>query len=51
MISNMINTAFQATVVSCAIMYFFPDSKEIAKKYIVKGAKEIIKHLDDPKDD
>jgi hypothetical protein len=50
MISNLINTAFQATVVSCAVMYFFPDSKEVARKYVVKAAKEIVKRFDD-KDD
>lgn len=47
MISNIINTAFQATVIVCTVNYFFPDSKEIARKFIVKVAKEIIKKCDD----
>ncbi len=43
MITNFINTAFQATVLTCAITYFFPNSKKIVKTYAVNIAKEVIK--------
>ena len=46
MILYFVNTAFQTTVVICAIVYFFPDSKEIARTYAVKAAKEIIRRYD-----
>lgn len=46
MILALINTAFQTTVITCAVIYFFPNSTNILRKSIVTIAKEVVRHLD-----